>query len=168
MKNYLVIILLIAVANLSMGQEKILPDSNYKKRVLQEFKDNYSKCSPSKIVKGISFLHKKQELWSVCKLDTGNRIITIESYKKETYYQEIYFEVNRKLRYAKETEDYMPKNSFTQMPWNVEYFFIKGELVDIISLGHGKTENPSWNPDFIISMYKNRIVEYNKIIKNSK
>ena len=154
--------------HLSFGQEKVLHEINFKENVRKEFNDNYAKCTPSKIENGMSAFHKKTELWSVCIVENGNRILKIESHKKETFYQEIYFEVNGKLRYAKETENYMPKNSFSQVAWNVEYFFENGEMVDLISLGHGKTEGPNWNPDAILKMYKSRIEELKKMIKNSR
>jgi len=49
------------------------------------------------------------------------------------------------------------------MSWNCEFYAENGELVALISLGHGKTEDEEWNPDVIFEMYKNRLTELKKI-----
>ena len=69
------------------------------------------------------------------------------------------------LIYAKETQNYMPKNHFTQMAWNCEFYAKNGKLIAIMSLGHGKTEDEEWNPDVIFDMYKNRLTELKRIKK---
>jgi len=124
--------------------------------------NNYEKRT-SDLNIDISDFNDKTEFWNICNLKNGNRIIKIESHEKETYYQEIYFEKNGELVYAKETENYIPKNHFTQMSWNCEFYAENGELVALISLGHGKTEDEEWNPDVIFEMYKNRLTELKKI-----
>ncbi len=128
-----------------------------------EFKQNSSNCSYG--IDAVSDFNDKVEFWNICNLKNGNRIITIESHEKERYYQEIYFEKNGELVYAKETENYMPKNHFTQMSWNCEFYTENGELIALMSLGHGKTEDEKWNPDVIFEMYKNRLTELKRIKK---
>ena len=138
-------------------EEKIRSEIN------TEFDQNSSNCSNG--IDAVSDFNNKTEFWNICNLKNGNRIITIESHEKETYFQEIYFEKNGKLVYAKETENYMPKNHFTQMGWNCEFYAENGELISLISLGHGKTENDEWNPNVIFEMYKNRLTELKRIKK---
>ena len=138
-------------------EEKIRSEIN------TEFDQNSSNCSNG--IDAVSDFNNKTEFWNICNLKNGNRIITIESHEKETYFQEIYFEKNGKLVYAKETENYMPKNHFTQMGWNSEFYAENAELISLISLGHGKTENDEWNPNVIFEMYKNRLTELKRIKK---
>ena len=59
----------------------------------------------------------------------------------------------------------MPKNEFTQMIWNCEFYMKKGKLISLMSLRHGKTEDDKWNPDIIFEMYKNRISEMKRMKK---
>ncbi|WP_299114656.1 hypothetical protein [uncultured Winogradskyella sp.] len=143
--------------NQSSKEEKI------RKEVNNEFDKNLSKCSME--VDVVTDFNGKREFWRVCNLKDNYRIIKIESHIKDTYYQEIYFEKKRDLIYAKETENYMPKNQFTQMAWNCEFYTKKGELITLISLGHGKTEDDEWNPEIIFEMYKSRLEELEKIKK---
>ncbi len=170
MKMHLIVFFFFFSTTIPHGfsQEMVFHESNFKDKVRKEFNSNFSRCIPSKIGNGISAFHNKTEIWSVCNLENGNRIIKIESHNNDTFYQEIYFEANGKLRYAKETKNYMPKNTFSQISWNVEYFFENGKMADLISLGHGKTEDPNWNPDTILKMYKSRIEELKKMMKNSR
>jgi len=166
MKNRILIYCLMLIySHFILGQDKVSNENNFKEKVRKEFNDNYAKCTLSKIKYGITNFHKTTEFWSVCELENKNRIINIDFYVKQTFYQEIYFEVNGKLRYIKEVESYIPKNSFSQASWNVEYFFNNGKMVDLISLGHGKTEDPNWNPDTILKMYKSRIEDLKKMTK---
>jgi len=165
MKKSILIIILVLTVNFSFAQDDGFQEDYFREKVNLELMDNYSKCYLLTIENGISEFNGKTEFWSVCKLDKGNRIIRIESFENETFYQEVYFELNGKLRYAKETENYNPKNGFAEMKWNCEFFFENGKLMTNISLGHGKTEDENWNPESIIGMYKKRISELNEMKK---
>ena len=163
MKNVLLTFILtlgILSCNAQSQREK---EEKIRSEINAEFDQNSSNCSGG--IDAVSDFNKKTEFWSICNLKNGNRIIKIESHEKETYYQEIYFEKNGELVYAKETENYMPKNHFTQMSWNCEFYAKNGELIALISLGHGKTEDEEWNPDVIFEMYKNRLTELKRIKK---
>ncbi len=127
------------------------------------FDENVLKCNTG--IDSVTDFNGKIEFWNICNLKNDNRIITIESHKGDTYYQEIYFEKNGDLIYAKETENYMPKNHFTQMAWNCEFYANKGEIITYMSLGHGKTEDDKWNPEIIFEMFKNRLIELKRIKK---
>ncbi|MFD0991620.1 hypothetical protein [Tenacibaculum geojense] len=127
----------------------------------KEFNQNSVNCFEG--VQTVSDFNDKKEFWNICELENGNRIITIESHEKEIFFQEIYFERNGELIYAKETENFMPKNHFAQMSWNCEFYIEKGKLISLISLGHGKTEDDNWNPEMIIKMYKTRLTELKRI-----
>ncbi|NHN24600.1 hypothetical protein FIA58_002830 [Flavobacterium jejuense] len=126
-----------------------------------DFHQNASKCSFN--VNAVTDINNKKEFWSICQLKNGNRILKIQSYEKEIYFEEIYFEKKGSLMYVKETENYVPKNHFNQMSWNCEYYTKNGELLTLISLGHGKTEDENWNPDYIFDRYKRRLSELKKI-----
>lgn len=128
-----------------------------------EFDKNVLECNTQ--IDALTDFNGKAEFWRICDLKNGYRIISIESHKGSVYYQEIYFEKNGDLIFAKETENYMPKNHFIQMAWNCEFYAENGKLISLISLGHGKTEDEEWNPEIIFTMYKNRLKELEKIKK---
>ncbi|MGB5981681.1 MAG: hypothetical protein WBG46_06020 [Nonlabens sp.] len=138
-------------------------EEGFREEVRLELIENYSGCALFGTEKAISKLNGKIEIWSVCRLDNGNRFISIESYQDETFFQEIYFDKSGKLRYAKEIENYTPKNGFAQMKWNCEFFFQNEELKTLISLGHGKTESESWDPEVIVEMFKKRLSELEQL-----
>ena len=163
-KSFLIIILGFSV-NFLFTQNDEFQEDYFREEVNLELMKNYTSCELFWSEKGISEFNGKTEIWSVCNLKNGNRFIRIESYKNETFFQELYFELNGKLRYAKEMENYNPKNGFAEMKWNCEFFFENGKLMTNISLGHGKTEDENWKPESIIEMYKNRISELNKMKK---
>lgn len=145
------------------AQSQRAEEEKMRSEINEIFYQNISECNAE--IDAVSDFNGKSEFWNICDLKNGNRIIKIESHNADTFYQEIYFENNGNLIYAKETENYMPKNHFTQMAWNCEFYIQNGELITLVSLGHGKTEDDEWNPDVIFDMYKNRIAELNKIKK---
>ena len=163
MKNALLTLILtfgILSCNAQSQREK---EEKIRSEINANFDQNMSECNAG--IDAVTDFNGKTEFWNICDLKNGKRIITIESHKKDTYYQEIYFEKNGNLIYAKETENYMPKNHFTQMSWNCEFYAKNGELIALMSLGHGKTEDEEWNPDVIFKMYKNRLTELKRIKK---
>lgn len=146
----------IVQAQATEGEKKLHQEIN------TVFQENYKFCvfqTKNAVTNSLG----KTEFWKVCVLKNGNRIIQIESHSDEIFNQEIYFEKNGQLRYAKETENYMPLNSFSQVPWNCKFYFENGELATFISLGHGKTENDTWEPESILEMYKNRLAALKNI-----
>jgi hypothetical protein len=163
MKNVILIIILAYSINFSFAQTEKIQEDYFREKVNLELLKNYSECQPFSTKNGISEYNGKTEMWSICKLENGNRIFRIESYKNETFFQEIYFEQKGKLRYAKETENYNPKNGFAEMSWNCEFFLENEKLITNISLGHGKTEDENWEPESIIEMYKKRMSELKKM-----
>ncbi|WP_298546554.1 hypothetical protein [uncultured Aquimarina sp.] len=112
---------------------------------------------------GVTNFNGKTEFWKIYELQNENRIIQIESHSEGTYFQEIYFEKNGKLVYAKETQNYTPINSFEQMAWNCEFYIKDDKVITTMSLGHGKTEDEEWDENMIIEMYFKRLVEIEKI-----
>ncbi len=137
------------------SEEKIRTEIN------AEFKKNMLQCGTS--VNAVTDFNGKTELWGICELENGNRILKIESHEDEVYYQEIYFEKEGDLIYARETANYLPKNHFTQRGWNCEFYTKNGKILTITSLGHGKTEDEEWEPESIFEMYKKRLAELEKI-----
>ena len=57
----------------------------------------------------------------------------------------------------------MPINNFVLQTWTCQFYAKKGELISLMSLGHGKTEDDEWNADIIFEMHEKRITELNKI-----
>ena len=156
----LILTFVILGSNAQSQREK---EEGIRSEINTEFHKNMTECYAG--VDAVSDFNEKTEFWNVCELKNGNRIIRIDSHKKDTYYQEIYFEKIGELIYAKETENYMPKNHFTQMSWSCEFYAKNEKLIASISFGHGKTEDEEWSPDVIFEMYKKRLAELKQIKK---
>lgn len=161
-KLFLTLMLTFAIlACNAQGQRE--KEEKLRSEINTEFEQNLSNCYGD--IDAVSDFNGKTEFWTICKLKNGNRIIAIKSHEKETYFQEIYFEKNGALIYAKETENFIPKNHFSQLSWSCQFYFKNGALISIMSLGHGKTEDEAWNPEVIFDMYKNRLTELERIKK---
>jgi len=72
------------------------------------------------------------------------------------------------LIYATEfiTSYYGDKDQKDSIVWGGNYYFSKGKLVDLITLGHGKSETDEWNPQLeVLANYqaaKNDIIRHKK------
>lgn len=162
LKSLFPLILLIGFTSCNAQSQKE-NEEKLRLKINTELDKNISECSFE--INAITNFNGNIEFWSICNLLNDNRIFKVEFYRKDTYYQEIYFENNGNLIYAKETENYIPKNHFTQMNWNCEFYVKNGKLVSLISLGHGKSEDEEWNPEIIFEMYNKRLLELKKIEK---
>lgn len=160
MKNIFRIIILFGIWNCN-SQSQIKNEEEIRLKLNTEFNKNTAKCSYE--ISAVTDFNEKVEFWRICNLENKNRIIKIESYKQTEYFQEIYFERNGDLVYAKETENYIPKNHFTQIVWNCQFYTQNGKLITLISHGHGKTEDDEWNHEIIFKMYKKRLLELKRI-----
>lgn len=82
-------------------------------------------------------------------------------------FQEIYFETENDLAYAKKkkNEQLMPKNHFAQSIWNCEYFTQNEEILSTISLDHGKPVSEDWQAESIFELCQQRLKEL-KSFKN--
>lgn len=138
-------------------EEKIRTEIN---KLFLEESSNYPQRTDA-----VTDFNGKTEFWRICKTDSGNRIIRIESHEKNELYEEVYFEKNGDLIYAEESIKYMPINHYVVQPWICQFYAEQGKLISLMSLGHGKTEDEEWNPEVIFDMYKKRITELNKIAK---
>ncbi len=163
MKSTFLTLLLILSMGITHAQTHREKEEKIRSEVKELFENKQANCYDQ--VDAITDTHGKTEFWNICTLENGYRILKIESYKEDTYYQEIYFEKNHALVYAKETENYIPKNHFLQIPWNCEFYTKDEKLLTYISHGHGKTETDTWNPDVIFDMYRQRISELERIKK---
>ena len=166
MKNVLLILTLVVFGNYTSAQvsgcHNILQN-----KINEVFSETQFECEASIIENEISEFNKKMEIWNICKLKNGNRIIRIESHKNDTSYQEIYFEMNGKLRYIKKTENYKPKNEFTKIKSSSEFFLEREIVVSgiIFSPEHRKNIDEKSNSESIMEMYKKRISELNGMKK---
>jgi len=163
MKNSFIIFVLIVSYGITNAQTQYEKEEKIRLEINLLFEKNKATCLDQ--VDAIIDIHGKTEFWKICKLDHEYRILQIESYKENTYYQEIYFEKEGALIYAKETENYIPKNHFTQIPWYCQFYVKEGKLLTYISHGHGKTETDTWNPESIFEMYRKRVLELENIKK---
>ena len=136
-------------------------EEKIREQINAEYLTDLSKCSKDK--NAVTNFNGKTEFWRICETENEKRIIQIESHEKSEFYEEVYYEQNGELVYAKESIKYMPINHYVLQTWNCQFYTEKGKLISLISLGHGKTENDEWNPEIIFEMYKKRIIELNKI-----
>ena len=163
LKNCLFILLMLVFFLKGTAQSQQEKEEKIRTLVNTEYNDIACECNFE--VNAITDFNAKKEFWSICELKNGNRILKINSHDNDFYYEEIYFEKKGALIYAKETENYVPKNYFKQMSWHCEFYTKNGVLLTLISLGHGKTEDDNWNPDSIFDSYKKRLAELKKIKK---
>lgn len=155
MKNSFFIVLVLFGFFVSNAQSQQNKEEKIRSIIYAAFDYNNAKCNNQ--ISATSEVHGKIEFWRICDLKNNSRIIKIESHKANIYYQEIYFETNEGLVYAKETENYIPKNHFTQLAWSCNFYIANNKIISLQSLGHGKIENDTWNPEVIFKMYKNRL-----------
>lgn len=73
---------------------------------------------------------------------------------------QVYYLANNKLIYAEENDNiYFEKDTSMWKGW---YYFENNQLVDYVTLGHGKSETDEWNPE------KDVLAAYNKAIARIK
>ncbi len=130
-------------------------------KVNQWYLEELKKCSQD--IDMVTDFNGKKEFWEICDTDLNNRIISIYSYKDSTLFSELYFVKDGQFIYAEESEQYMPLNNYPRQSWTCQFYINQGELVSLMSLGHGKTEDDTWNPEIILEMYSNRLEELNQI-----
>lgn len=64
-------------------------------------------------------------------------------------YEESYYAKNDTVVFARESEIYYypTVSEENAIEWRVKMYFDKGKLIDMSSLGHGKTEDDTWDPE---------------------
>jgi len=147
------------------SQENFGKNEEYKKNIYNEVKREMNICKMNEYHLIYEF-DEQNEIWEECFITYENEkpygiIYKFESLKLPIFYQEIYYTENKKLIFAQETELYISKNLKDTIQWNCKYFFENEKLVDLISLGHGKTEEDNWNPDLILEKFRKRLSEFN-------
>src|SRR5690606_18724666 len=99
------------------------------------------------------------EFWSIGNLDSSTRSLRIVWYQQEHLYMEIYRLDQGNLIYALEETKDMPFNHLIQSLWRCEYYIRDVKVIDYTSLGMGKTENDTWDPDSILVQFHKRQAE---------
>ncbi len=138
-------------------------EEKLRSEINQQYLTALAKCSAN--IDAVSNFNSKTEFWRICETNNGKRIIQVDSYKDSLFYEEVYYEENRKLIYAEESINYMPINHFTLQSWTCQFYVKNGNLISLISLGHGKTEDEEWDPEEIFEMHRNRLAELDDISK---
>lgn len=108
---------------------------------------------------GVSMQNGIREDWTIRSNDSSFTY-QINYYCDSTVHMELYFEYKGELMYANLSEDYVPINSFDQKHWSCSFYIQKDSLVTMMSLGHGPTENPNWDPNSILTSYNKRKDEF--------
>jgi hypothetical protein len=163
-KNISIVLILITFNVFS--QENFGKNEEYRKNIYIEVEREMNICKMNEYHLIYEF-DEQNEIWEECFATYENEkepyviIYKFESLKLPIIYQEIYYTENKKLIFAQETELYISENLKDTIQWNCKYFFENEKLVDLISLGHGKTEEDNWNPDLILEKFKRRLSEFN-------
>ena len=154
------LIFLTYLSGFSQNQQEI--ERKTRENIYTEYEKVFNECHSTK--QAVTDLNGMLETWKICELN-NNRIIKIAFHKDSIYHEELYFEKNGELIYAKEIGNYLPLNHFTQKFWNCEFYIKNRQIISIMSLGHGDTEDDGWDPESIIEMYDTRLIQL-KEIKN--
>lgn len=105
------------------------------------------------------------EFWSIDNLDSHTHSFRIMWYQQEHLYTEIYLLDEGNLIYALEEIKDMPFNHRLQSRWRCEYFIQDDLVIDYTSLGMGKTEDDTWDPESVLVQFRKRQAELEKIRK---
>ncbi len=98
--------------------------------------------------------------FSYCDQGNGFELYTFQYMEREVCYTEKYLLSNNKLIYAVEGEKRPASVKDEEATWwNCEYIVQDDVVVDIMSLGMGKTEGKSFNVQDIITLWKSRMEE---------
>lgn len=116
-----------------------------------------------KSVQAVTEFDGKIEYWSFGYLGDSIRSYEVWSYQNEYLFSEYYVEQNGQLIHAIEEEKFVPINHFPQSIWNCVLFIDKGKIINLSSLGHGKTEDNDWSPEEIIEHFVVRKKQYTQI-----
>lgn len=156
-KIFILTLVSVLSLTLTLAQNEKQEELDFREKVYAELKAEVDDCFISNGPNGITKKNDLIEIWRVNSSNKEYRIIQIEWYTNDMFYQESYIDHQGKLLYAIETEKYIPINSNTLQTWNWEYFFKGGELKTWTSLGPVKIENEDWTPEHILKSYKNRL-----------
>ncbi len=70
------------------------------------------------------------------------------SYKNDTIHQTFFLQKGDLIYATEEIVTYFTKNKKTDsIAWRGDFYFSKGKLIDHVTVGHGKSEIDSWNPE---------------------
>lgn len=157
-------VLLLSRATICMGQpghQNRLQGQAYRDSVVRVINEqvallNADNPSPADVIT-TSYGHN--EYWII--RDTGSgkdslSCIKVWFYTAPNLQTEVYLAKNGELIYALQSIDYMPLGASLQSRWNCKIYLQAGRMVDMTSLGHGKTEDPEWDASALIEDYHKR------------
>ena len=96
------------------------------------------------------------EFWNFTHLNDSISTFKVWWYEDENLACEYYVVDNNKLIFAQEKELFIPYDHTPQRIWQCTYFLTDDVVFDHVSLGHGKTEDSSWNPQNILQQFIGR------------
>lgn len=105
------------------------------------------------------------EFWYIDQIDDRTRSFRISWYNGKYLHTELYLVQSENLIYALEEIKTMSFNQYAQSVWRCEYFIKGNTIIDYVSLGHGKTEDDTWEPESILIQFGKRKAELAKIRK---
>ena len=160
MTNKILLVFLLSPTLMVNAQEDFGRGETFRKEVITEVHNQLRLCDFEDDF-SISEVKTTHETFQICEFtdvcDPGTyfKIYKAGFYEAPDKYQELYFTKRDTLIFARETKLSIFGND--TIIWSCDYFFEKGALVDFSSLGHGKTEEEDWNPESIITQFKERL-----------
>ncbi|MDC8005103.1 hypothetical protein POV27_13660 [Aureisphaera galaxeae] len=139
------------------SQESFGRTQEYRKKIRKDVTRNLGFCDIDYAIATIG--SKDDENVVVCELTQGCetepyiKIYSDSRYEPPYFYRDIYYTEGDSLKYAIEEELYIDEATKDTIPWNCQYFFENGKLVDYISHGHGPTEMDDWDPELIFRKF---------------
>ena len=128
---------------------------------------NYSfKLSHQTFHQQKTFNHQSiKEIWGFKQTEKLS-LISIEYWKDTTKYIEKYYSTDGVLIYAIENETtyYSRTDSNNTIIWEGQFYFSNRKLIYYETLGHGKSEEDSWDPEKeILTRFDERTEEFKKL-----
>lgn len=140
--KWLFILFIFNVYNLFAQNEKAINDSLQSciQKELESLKHNTNKHCLKKVKDSITIL-------DICKFDNQSTIFMITEDPPNLARKEVIYIKDNKIRFVSELEEDSNIACIANTLWECKYYFINGKLSFYESLGHGKSEDDSWNPE---------------------
>jgi len=149
--------------NISILKETNIKDNNYTDSIwVLVLGQNLTECT------NLHTENYKNKKWTYCDQGNGLDLYKVEYVEKNILFTEIFLTKNNQLFYAVEWEKRTADvNDDEATYWNCEYVIKNNYVIDIQSLGMGKTENESFDIQEIIVLWNSKKVDFLKLKKAS-
>jgi hypothetical protein len=142
----LFVIAVILLPGLSVGQ-----DLEKQKAIIDAEVERIARGKLAKVNFSIQAMKKVLHYISYKYIETSKGYIFISrqfSHKNDTIQQTFYLKDGSLIYAIERIVSYYSENGKTDsITWQGDFYFSKGKLIDYVTLGHGKSEIETWNPE---------------------